>query len=61
MFITVRSIINLSIADDASSNITRLAIHMPMACHEFVHWLREGDREERKKEKKEIFSIEGRD
>ncbi len=42
MFITVRSIINLSIADDASSNITRLAILMPMACQEFVHWLREG-------------------
>ncbi len=51
----------MSIADDAVSSITRLAILMPIACKEFVHWIGKEDREEIKKEKKEIFSIEGRD
>ncbi len=34
-----------------SFNISRLPSHMPMACHESVFWMGEGDAEERMKER----------
>ncbi len=45
------SIIDQSITDAGSSNITRLLLLMPMTCQEFVILKREGDREGRKKGK----------
>jgi hypothetical protein len=46
-----------SFADTSSYNITRLPIFMPMAYQEFVLWIREGKREERKKEKGMKFLV----
>jgi hypothetical protein len=51
------SIFNVSSNRDQSivyawnSNITRLSLVMPMVYEEFVFWIGEGDREERKKER----------
>jgi hypothetical protein len=45
----VRSISDLLIADANNYNIIRPPQPMPMACQEFVFWIGEGDREERKK------------
>ncbi len=51
-FIRVRSISDLSVGDSSSYNITRLPIFMLTACQELIFYIREGDREDRKKESK---------
>jgi len=46
-----------SFADAGSSNITRLPILMSMVCQVFVFWIREGDRDKRRKERSENVII----
>ncbi len=43
-----------AIADTNNSSFTKLPILMPLACRGFVFWIKEGDREKKKKEKKGI-------
>ncbi len=50
-FVIVMSNSDTSIAIASSSNITILRSHMPMAYHELVFWMGEGDAEERMKER----------
>jgi hypothetical protein len=40
-----------SIVDAGTSNIARLSLLLPKACKEFVFWIWEGEREEKKNEK----------
>jgi hypothetical protein len=46
-FLNLRSIVNQSIADASSANISRQPLLMPMGCQELVFWIGEGYREER--------------
>ncbi len=48
------SINHQSYANASSSDITRLPLHVPITCHEFVFWI--GDRKS-KKEIQGIYSI----
>jgi hypothetical protein len=57
LFINAMSISNQYIANAGSFNITILPILLPTTCQEFAFWISEGNREERKKERKEIGNI----
>jgi len=54
LIIYIRSIRDQFIADAGNSNITRPQLLKPVACEEFVFWIGDGDREERKKERNKL-------